>query len=88
MIYTGKFAVACAVTAALLWTICSAFVVAMPQVMMQMTSHMLHMDLPQMSWAMSWSGFILWLLSWAALSGIAGAVLASVYNRLLASGPQ
>ena len=88
MIYTGKFSAACAVTAAILWVFCSAFVVAMPQPMMQMTAHMIHMDLPQISWAMSWSGFLLGLLSWVALSGIAGAVLAAVYNRLLASGPQ
>jgi hypothetical protein len=88
MIYTGKFAAACAGTAALLWVFCSALVVVMPQTMMQMTAHMIHLDLPQMSWAMSWSGFLLGLLSWAALSGIAGAVLASVYNQLLASGPQ
>lgn len=88
MIYTGKFAAACAVTAALLWVVCSVFVVAMPQTMMQMTAHMVHMDLPQSGWAMSWSGFLLGLLSWSALSGIAGSVLAFFYNRLLAPGSQ
>ena len=88
MIYTGKFSVACAGTAALFWVVCSALVVAMPQTMMQMTAHMLHMDLPQMSWAMSWSSFLLGLLSWSAFSGIAGAILALVYNWLLVSKNQ
>lgn len=86
MIYTGKFSAACAGTAALFWVVCSALVAAMPQTMMQMIGHMVHMDLPQIAWAMSWSGFLLGLLSWSALSGVAGAVLSLFYNRLLASG--
>lgn len=88
MIYTGKFAAACAGTAAIFWVACSALVFAMPQAMMQMTAHMLHMSLPQLEWTMSWSGFCLGLLSWSALSGIAGLVLAFVYNQLLSADPQ
>lgn len=83
MIYTGKFSAACAGTAALLWVICSALVVAMPLTMMQMTAHMIHMELPQMSWTMSWSGFLFGLLIWSVLSGVTGILLSVIYNRLV-----
>ena len=88
MINVEKFTAACAGTAVLLWVFCSVLVVVTPQAMMQMTGHMVHMNLPQVGWAMSWSGFLLGLLSWSTLSGIAGATLALFYNRLLASFPQ
>lgn len=91
MIYTKHFALACAVTAAILWTVCSAAVSLMPQGMMQMTAHMLHTDLSQTTWSLSWPGFCLGLASWSIFSALTGALLAGIYNqfaiseRLLAS---
>lgn len=81
MIYTGRFSAACAVTAGILWVICSALVVAMPQSMMQMTAHMLHMDISQVSWTMSGFGLLIGLLSWCIISAGAGFLLAVVYNQ-------
>ena len=82
MIYTKQFALACAVTAALLWSACSALVLLMPQSMMQMTAHMFHADLSQTIWTLTWLGFCIGLVSWSVFSGITGALLAVIYNRL------
>lgn len=48
---------------------------------MQMTGHMVHMEVPQMSWTMSWSGFLFGLSVWSALLGVTGILLSVIYNR-------
>lgn len=85
MIKTKAFSAASAITAAILWIGCSALVVALPEAIWQMTAQMLHVDLPEVSWAMDWSGFFSGLLSWGVLAALAGALLALFYNQL--SGP-
>lgn len=85
MIKTKAFSIASAVTAAILWIGCSALVFALPEVMWQMTAQMLHVELPEVSWAMDWAGFFSGLLIWSVLAALAGALLALVYNQL--SGP-
>lgn len=82
MIKTKEFSTACALTAAILWIGCSAAVIALPDVMWQMTAQMLHIELPKMIWAMGWGGLFLGLLAWSALAGLAGAILTVLYNRL------
>lgn len=88
MIYTKQFAMACTLTAAILWSACSLLVSLMPQGMMQMTAHMFHADLTQMTWTLTWSGFCIGLASWSVISGITGALLAVTYNRLSTSENQ
>lgn len=83
MIYPKKFAAASALTAAILWIACSALVVAMPDSMWQMTGHMLHVEMTKINWSMNWLGFCVGLVAWAGLSGLAGLMLATVYNALL-----
>ena len=85
MIRSKLFAIACAMSTGLLWSICSALVVCFPNYMLQMTAHMFHVDLADVHWTMTWSGFLLGLLGWTLLAGSAGALLAVVYNRLLGS---
>lgn len=85
MIDAKKFALASAVTAAILWVACSAMVAMLPGAMWQMTGHMLHIETSQMNWAMNWTGFCVGLASWSVAAGIAGGVLAAIYNRLVQS---
>ena len=87
MIYTTQFALASAITAAVVWSICSLMVALIPESMMQMTAHMLHVNLAYMTWTLTWSGFLLGLLSWSAFSGAVGLVLALVYKRLSTTKP-
>ncbi len=83
MINTLQFSVASALTAALLWIGCSVLVIVLPGAMWQMTAHMLHVDLAQVGWAMSWTGAISGLVSWSVFAGLAGAILSALYNKLL-----
>ena len=87
MIHKNRFAVACAVSTGVVWSICSVLVVFFPNYMLQMTAHMFHVDLVDVHWTMTWSGFSLGLIGWTILAGFAGAVLAVVYNRLVGSAP-
>ena len=87
MIYTTQFSLACAITAAVFWSICSLMVALMPESMMQITAHMLHVNLSYMTWTLTWSGFLFGLLSWSAFSGVVGLVLALVYKRLSPKRP-
>jgi hypothetical protein len=78
----GKIAIASAVGAGLLWILCSVFVMLLPGFMMQMTAHMIHGDLSQMNWTLSWAGVFLGLLGWAFFASVTGGIIAAVYNWL------
>jgi len=78
-----KFGLATAIIFAVFWVICSLFVYSMPMGMVQMSGHMVHADLGQMSWVLTWGGFIYGLLAWAIIAGITAWAIAALYNRLL-----
>ena len=79
----GKFGMAAAIVTAIVWTICSAVVLAMPAGSMQMTGYMMHADVGPMTWAFSGVGFFVGLLVWTVLAGLVAWALAAIYNRLL-----
>ncbi len=83
MINTNKLAMASALSAGLLWVICSAIVVLFPHSTLQMTGHMIHVDLAQTTWTLTWTGFLVGLVGWVALAAITGASLAVIYNSLV-----
>lgn len=78
-----KFALAAAISAALLWMICSLIVIALPHQSMHVTGYMVHADLNQWQWDMHWSGLIGGLLAWSLLAGATAWLIAAVYNKLL-----
>lgn len=77
-----SFGVASAITAAILWVVCSLLVFLMPGQMMSMSGDMVHANLGGMNWAISLTGFIVGLISWAVFAGIFGWILAFIYNML------
>ncbi len=83
MINRNKFAVASGLCAGLLWVICSILVALFPHYMLLMTTHMIHVDITQMGWTLTWSGFLVRLAGWMILAGVAGALLAVIYNRMV-----
>ena len=85
VIYTNKFAMACALCTGLLWVICSVLVAFFPNAMLQMSAHMFHIDAAQINWQLTWYGFLLGLISWVIIAAIAGLLLAAIYNRLVCS---
>ena len=74
---------ASAISFAILWIICSAAVAVLPGFMMSMSLHMVHSDLSQISWTLTWTGVILGLVAWAAVAFVSGWLVAAVYNSLL-----
>ena len=78
-----KLGLATAIVFAVIWVICSALVVLLPGIMMQMSGHALHADLGGASWSMNWVGFIVGLVVWSVFGGALTWGIAAVYNRLI-----
>ena len=72
-----------AIATAVLWIICSLLVVMLPGFMTYMTTGMMHGDTASMALTMTWPGFLWGLIAWVVWVGVAGWLLAMIYNRLL-----
>lgn len=70
-----------AITAALLWIICSILVFALPAAMMTMGGHMMHADFAGMAWTMTIGGIVIGGVFWTAISGLIGWLIAVFYNK-------
>ncbi len=77
-----NFALASAITAAVVWVICSLLVWMMPGAMMNLTGNMVHMDMSKSGFVLSPLGFLWGLVVWALFAGIFAWLLATIYNRL------
>ncbi len=75
---------ASAISFSILWIICSAAVAVLPDFMMTMSEHMVHVNLSQMKWTLTWAGVLLGLVSWAAVAFVSTWLIAVTYNRILA----
>lgn len=78
-----KFGLASAVSASVLWVICSAMVMVMPSMMLSISGEMMHMQLADMGWQLTLIGAAKGLVAWFVVAGIAAWLLATTYNRLL-----
>lgn len=81
----NAFAVACATAFGLIWIICSLLVIALPDMMSDMTGNMLHTDWKGVGWHMSIFGALIGGILWAFLAGILGWLIAKIYNMQLQS---
>ena len=75
-------AIASALTIAIIWTLCSLLVFALPSMMSSMTGHMIHTHLESFTWMLTWTGYLIGLISWSVWAAITGWLLAVVYNRM------
>lgn len=82
-LHAVKFGLACAISAVVLWIICSLLVMVMPAMMLSMSGDMLHMQLQDMEWHLTLTGALWGLVSWAVVAGFSGWLLVVIYNRLL-----
>ena len=78
-----KLGMASAIAVALIWLVCSLLVMLMPAMMLSISGDMLHMQLMEMGWRLTLVGVVKGLVAWSVLAGIAGWLLAVIYNRLL-----
>jgi hypothetical protein len=77
-----RLALACAMATAILWFICSASVVMMPALSLEVTGHLVHADLSGTSWSLTWGGFLIGLVTWTLTAAVSAWLIAWVYNRL------
>ena len=77
-----NFALASALTAAIVWIICSLLVWSMPGGMMNATTNMVHMDMARSGWTISFIGVVWGLFAWSIFAGIFAWLLATIYNLL------
>lgn len=77
-----NFALASAITAAILWILCSLLVWIMPGPMMNTTGNMVHMDMSKFGWVLSPLGVFWGLIIWSLFVGIFAWLLATIYNLL------
>jgi hypothetical protein len=75
-------AISAAISFALLWVICSATVHFFPGPMMLISGHMVHANLSDMNWTLTWSGFFIGLIAWSGVAGISVWLVAVIYNML------
>ena len=75
-------ALAVAIVTAVLWILCSAFVSLAPGPAMGITGHMVHTDLTEFSWSLTWGGVLIGLVSWTLAAAIPAWLIAWTYNRL------
>lgn len=81
-IQANKIGISSAATFGILWIICSTAVHFALQPMMIIAGYMMHSNLSTLSWTLTFTGFLTELVAWAAVAGISGWLLASIYNRL------
>ena len=77
-----KFGVAGAITAAIVWIICSVFVWMVPGGMTNITTNMMHMEMGRGGWTISPVGVVWGLVGWSLFAGIFAWILATIYNLL------
>lgn len=77
-----KFGLAGAITAAIVWVICSVFVWMVPGGMTNITTNMMHMDMARSGWTISPLGVVWGLIAWSLFAGIFAWLLATIYNLL------
>jgi hypothetical protein len=77
-----KFGLAGAISAALLWVVCSLLVMVLPATMLSVSGNMLHIQLTGVGWHLTLIGAVKGLFSWSIIAGAAAWLLATIYNRL------
>ena len=81
-ISTVTFISSIAISTTLLWIICSLFVAISPELSAVVTEQMMHMESGQISFQMSWQGFLIGWFSWVVSAVFAGWLLSIFYNKL------
>ncbi|WP_237055671.1 DUF5676 family membrane protein [Microbulbifer sediminum] len=79
----AKFGLATAISFGIAWLLCALLVLLMPTMMMEMSGHMVHMDISAMGWQLTLGGVLLGLVAWSISAGLIAWLLAGIYNRLI-----
>ena len=77
-----KLGLASAITAAVVWIICSMLIWMMPGAMMNMTTNLFHMEMGKSGFVLTPTGVIWGLIGWSLFAGIFAWILATIYSLL------
>lgn len=77
-----NFALASAITAAVVWIICSLLIWMMPGPMINMTTNLFHVEMGKSGFVISPLGVLWGLIGWSLFAGIFAWILATIYNLL------
>ncbi|MEZ5489259.1 MAG: DUF5676 family membrane protein [Gammaproteobacteria bacterium] len=77
-----KFALASAAAISTTWILCSLLVQLFPEMMLNLTSHMLHIDMRKIGWQMSPISALIGWIAWTLMAGFIGWLLAIAYKML------
>jgi len=75
-----KLGIAAVLTTAVIWAVCTALVALLPGSMMGLSGHMVHADLGELSWTLTWAGYFVGLVVWSVSAGVAGWLFGMFYN--------
>lgn len=81
-INTLNFALASAITAAIVWIVCSLLFWMMSGAMTNMTTNMMHMEMGKSGFVLSPVRVLWGLIGWSLFAGIFAWILATIYNLL------
>lgn len=77
-----KLGVATTLATGVFWVVCSILVLLMPTGMMSSSGWMMHMDMAEFGWRMTWGGFFFGGILWSLLAGLFVWLIAAIYNRI------
>ena len=83
---TRAFAISAAIVAAALFLICAFFVAVAPRETTAFAEYLIHVDVSGIMRSLTWGSFFGGLISWTLGTGLVGAALAWLYNRLARVG--
>ncbi len=73
-----------ALAIAAIWTLCSLMVMVFPSAMAEVTGHMIHAELKDFQWTLTFSGYLVALVAWSAWAAVTGWLIAIFYNLFVA----
>ncbi len=82
----NRLALAVAMVTTVLWVLCVAFVALAPGPTMEMTGQMVHADLSELSWSLTWGGVVMGFVWWIGFSALTAWLIARTYNLLVPHG--
>jgi 2TM family of unknown function (DUF5676) len=82
-IEAARFGLAAGIGSAILWTLCSLVVAAMPEPSLAFTRSLFHLASGGPVWGVTWAGYLVGLCVWSVGSGLFAWLCAFLYNRLL-----
>tara|TARA_R110002049_G_scaffold189977_1_gene358587 strand:+ start:11437 stop:11691 length:255 start_codon:yes stop_codon:yes gene_type:complete len=78
----ARMALASGLSISIFWFICSLMVFILPGAMREMTGNMVHLDVTNLDWNLTWWGVLSGMLCWFVTAYAITYVSVAIYNRI------